>query len=57
MSDEFTTDEWHKNTWTDEVPASTSEKWLYHMEKCKLIESAGYGKWRRKLTKIVDVTG
>ena len=56
MDDEFTTDEWHKKTWDDEVPSSTSEKWLYHMEKCKMIESLGYGKWKKKLTEIVDVT-
>ncbi len=59
MDDEFTTDDWHKSTWADEVPASTSEKWLSHMVKCKLIErpaGSRYGKYKKKLTEIVDVT-
>jgi len=59
MDDEFTTDEWHKKTWDDEVPISTSEKWLSHMKKCKMIErpkKCRYGKWKKKLTEIVDVT-
>ena len=56
MDDEFTTDEWHKKTWDNETPVSTSEKWLAHMCKCKMIEDMGYGKYKKKLTEIVDVT-
>jgi len=52
MDDEFTTDDWHKKTWDDEVPVSTSEKWLYHCRDCKMIEDEGYGNWKKKLKVI-----